>query len=468
MALAAAVGCGSQATTKTSAPQPTANDQTSPAAADATRENEPKVPAKAVVAEAPEPERAPATVTEAAKVLDLRALPRLKEEEPDALQTLAQVHYQTAAKTKEAFAFHQKQLLDQGWKELPNTQVSDESVSGTFTREGFNVSLSVSSFGGQPTTVMLHNHGNVALGRLPVPPGAKQQYAFALTTSYVTDASPEETAAAVKKLLTDLQWMPYGSAGDSQIYRQNAVQLDARVFKADGLGGKTVIDYTSDLLSAELPAPDDAIGLQYSEPPVQLFYDTPKSMAEVYTFYKDALASATWQPTTEGPVKIDFRHFFILRNKAKDLIDVQLSEFEGKTRVLVKYQTAAEVEETERRIKEELAKKKEKEKENKPTKEAAKTQELALPPGVRGLKENSTSDWEFSVPAGKAKAAVEALRKQLLDAGYKEVSAQLDATNGNVLLMKGEATINLLYIDVGVVAPEIHVNSQGVELKRAK
>jgi hypothetical protein len=192
----------------------------------------------------------PATPQEAAQVLDLSKLPHLKTEIEESLNTIARLSYRAQDKVKPAFEFHKQQLMKAGWKELPNAYVTDETASSTFTKDGYKVSLSIFPTG-EEVEISMSNHGNVDLRQLPVPEGAKSLYDQPIGAAYVTEAAVEETAAAMRKLLTAQGWVPYGEAGDSQYYRQNAVQIGARVFSAPGQGGKTVIDFSSEQLSAE-------------------------------------------------------------------------------------------------------------------------------------------------------------------------------------------------------------------------
>ena len=83
--------------------------------------------------------------------------------------------------------FHRKAFGAQGWKELPNSTISDESASAMFSRDGFVVSLSVIPFEATGVSVRLQNLGNVKPGKLPVPPGAKSVYAGDPTAMYDTD-----------------------------------------------------------------------------------------------------------------------------------------------------------------------------------------------------------------------------------------------------------------------------------------
>jgi hypothetical protein len=124
--------------------------------------------------------RRPATVDEAAKVLDLSTIPLLQGANAPAHRRSAELFYEGKADVKKAYEFHKQTLLAKGWKELPGSNVAADSAFGTFAKDGFATSMSV--FPGdakKPGTVkvLISQHGNVDLAKLPVPPDAKLVYA---------------------------------------------------------------------------------------------------------------------------------------------------------------------------------------------------------------------------------------------------------------------------------------------------
>lgn len=459
------MGC-SPATTSAPAEQAAPTDQTTavPAVSASTPAATPSAtPAKAGAkpAENRPVAQTPATAAEAAKVLDLRRLELPKDAEKPSRRTLAGLSYTVPGTAKEAYEFLRKALQAQRWQEGAQSYVSDETCSGNFERDGYK--LSVMAYVAMPgkAAVTVTNHGNIDLAKLPLPADCTLMYAGPIGIAHVTAAPVEATAAEVKKLLTEQNWAPYGSAGDVAYYRQNAIRLSARVMAAPAQQGKTVIDYSSELLSVELPAPDDAIDLRYTDGPIQVFFDSPSTMQEVHDFYKQALAPTGWKATTETPVKVDFHHFFIFRNEAMDMWEAKLTEADGKTRVLLTFSTAAEVAEQERRAKEAIEKKK-------AAQDADKSQPgaklpVTLPAGAKDVVAEP-QEIKFSVPTGQAKAVVEALRKQLLDAGYKEVLASLEPVGGSVVLKQGEQMLTVFYVDSGVLPAEVTITAQGIDL----
>jgi hypothetical protein len=108
----------------------------------------------------------PATVQEATRVLDLRAI-RLLEGAKVNLRSLGMLTYSAKGGMKEAFAFHQQDLAKRGFKELPGRSSHAHGESSHFTKDGFLIALSTS-----PTSdpqrmgwsdVTLVNEGNVTL-----------------------------------------------------------------------------------------------------------------------------------------------------------------------------------------------------------------------------------------------------------------------------------------------------------------
>ena len=303
--------------------------------------------------------REPATVTEAAKVLDLGTLPLASGAKPRQRHLAAGQEYVAPGNVKRAFDFHRKQLTDAHSTELPGAYVADEMSTSMFSKDGFTLSLMVSPGSNAGTArVRLMNLGNVDLAKLPVPPEAKSLYAGPASAMFVTEVPVEPTQEACRKLLLEKGWEPYGAAGDSLIFKQNAIRLNAFITAAPAQGGKTAITYSSALMSADLPAPADTEGLQYSDSTTQLMFDTKMPMQEIEAFYRKTLAKSGWEATTTNPFKIDLKQHLIFREPHKDLLELEMYEVEGKNRVILVYQTAAELAELDRLVKAEAERKK--------------------------------------------------------------------------------------------------------------
>src|SRR5436309_1480986 len=119
--------------------------------------------------------KTPATVEQAARVLDLSTFPLMDGAKPLESPQVAFLFYLATGDVKTAFEFNRKTLVGQGWKELPNSSATDQSASAMFSRNGFVVFVSVTPNGDGSLHVRLQNQGNVKPGKLPVPPNARSR-----------------------------------------------------------------------------------------------------------------------------------------------------------------------------------------------------------------------------------------------------------------------------------------------------
>lgn len=399
----------------------------------------------------------PATVAEAAKTLNLAKFPRLPMANPPQTATVANLSYSAPAKVDAAYKFQKTTLEKQGWKELPGGYVTDQYASGTFSKNGYKVSVSVIP-DGETAGVMLNSHGNVDLAKLPLPAGTKPLYEGPVSRMVVTEAAAAETKAAIRELLKKAGWSAYGVAGETDFFRQNAVRLGVTVQSAPAQGNKTVIDMQATLMSVELPAPESAEGLQYSDSTMAISFDSPQSIPELCDYYRKALAPAGWKATTDQPIKLDFREALIFRNPAKELAELQVHTFEGKTRALLKFQTAEMVAAEEAAAKAMLAAKN-------ATKGAAKpVVKLTLPAGIAKPEQEAASA-ELTLKTGQAKAVIETWKKALEKEGWKVDVAAVDPAAGALTFTRETLSLTLTYVDPGFIPAEISISVSGGELQ---
>ena len=244
-----------------------------------------------------------------------------------------------ARRSEEGLGIPAEGVLAQGWKELPNSTISDQSASAMFARDGFVVSLSVIPFEATGVSVRLQNLGNVKPGKLPVPPNAKPVYVGEPTAMYSTDAAVPATADAIRNLFVAQGWVPYGKAGDSDFFKQNAILATSTVSSAPAQGGKTMIQYSNQLISSDIPAPPDVEDLRYVDEPPELTFATTNQDA-IVDFYRKTLASAGWKSTMDKMVDVDEKPTMIFRNPAKEMLTlaVPYAYGSGKVGVSVRFQ----------------------------------------------------------------------------------------------------------------------------------
>ena len=429
--------------------------------------------------DSPEAIKTPATVEQAAKVLDLATFPLMDGAKSAESRHVANLSYVAPGDPKKALEFHRKTFVAQGWKELPNSTISDESASAMFARDGFVVSLSVIPFEANGVSVRLLNLGNVKPGKLPVPPDAKPVYVGEPTAMYSTDAAVPATADACRKLFVAQGWTLYGKAGDSDFFKQNAILATATVSSAPAQGGKSMIQYSNQLISADIPAPPNVEDLRYVDEPPELTFATTNQDA-IVDFYRKTLAAAGWESTMDKMVDVDEKPTMIFRNPAKEMITlaVPYDYGSGKLGVSVRFQSATELAERDRKMKE-MAPRLRAEAEAKAAKEAKEAAELAeknkppkvavtLPAGAKNVKQTNDSI-KFTLGKGKAKAAIESLRGQFRDAGWKEAHASMAAMAGTLSFSKeGGGSVTVTYSDTGFMPTEISLSAFRAELEAAR
>jgi hypothetical protein len=422
--------------------------------------------------------KTPATVEQAARILDLSTFALMDGAKPPESRQVANLFYVATGDVKTGFEFNRKALVGQGWKELPNTSVTEQSASAMFSRSGFVVSLSVSPHG-EPGSVfvMLQNMGNVKPGKLPVPPGAKPVYVGDPTAMYSAEAAVPATADACRNLFLAQGWVPYGDAGDSTFFKQNAILVTATVSSAPAQGGKTMIQYSMQLISADIPAPPGVEDLHYADEPPELTFGTAETNQDaIVDFYRKNLAAAGWKSTLDHMVAVDDKPTMIFRNPAKDMLTLSMSGvYNGKLPVSVRFQSASEIAELDRRIKEEAPKLRAAA-EAKAAKEAAELAKrnkvpkvaVTLPADAKDVKQTK-DEIKFTVGKGKAKAAVESLRIQFREAGWKEDVASVTGMSGAVSVSKdGGQSVTITYTDTGFLPTEVNVSAMRAELESAK
>jgi hypothetical protein len=424
--------------------------------------------------------KTPATVEQAAKVLDLSTFPLVDGAKLLESPQVATLFYLATGDVKTAFEFNRKALLAQGWKELPNSSVTDQSASAMFSRSGFVVFVSVSPHG-EPGSVQvrLQNQGNVKPGKLPVPPNAKPVYVGDSTAMYEIQAAVAATGDACRDLFVAQGWVPYGTAGDTAMFKQNANLVTATVSSAPAQGGKTMIQYSNQLISADIPAPQGVEDLRYGDEPPELTFETTRNQDVIVDFYRKTLAAAGWKSTMDHMVDVDEKPTMIFRNPAKDMLTLAATGvLRGKLLFSVRFQSAAETAALDRRLKE-AAPKLRAAAEAKAAKEAKEAAELAernkvptvavtLPADAKDVKQSKDSI-KFTVGKGKAKAAVESFRKQFRDAGWKEDVASLERMAGTLLFSKENGqSVNITYSDTGFMPSEVSLSAMRAELEAAR
>jgi len=427
----------------------------------------------------------PATVDQAAKLLDLRTFPVLEDSHiPGPRRSIGQLHYSTREELPAAFQFQRDELKKRGWQELPGARETGENPAAHFTQEGFLVYVSVSSFGRGPngeegwTSVSIGNHGNVPVDKLPVPEGVEPFYPMPGQASYVTQAPLEEAAPQCKQLLEEAGWQPYGkhvsespvSNSYSYQFKQNAVRLTAHISDHSAQPGKTFIRYSCEQLTADIPAPKGVSDFRYTESDKTLRFQTKDPAQDVAAHYVQELGKRRWKPTTDKPVVDQRDAMMVFRNEAGDRIDLDMTVFDDLTRVSVKHLTPADIAEIDKQI-EALAEKREMEAAEREKAETARKSKLTyafpIPPQAKKFElDDDGGGLEITLPGGSGPAVLTALSKHFQDAGWTEKSLSTEGPAGSLRVRRGDSMLLINYINIDKTADfELSVNCFSAYLK---
>jgi len=427
---------------------------------------------RAAFAAEPTAEKAPVeptTVEAATRVLDLRTYPVPEGAQvSSSMHTLAILMFEAKGGVKESYELQRKQLVDRGWKELPGTYLEDTTASGHFSKDGFVVAASASPAFSDPkkagwSSVTLINHGNVVLAELPAPAGVKNFYSNPSEASYSTEANVADTAAACRKLLLADGWAPYGTASSDpqspmMYFKRNAIRLMAWISSAPALGNKTIIKYSADLLSADLPIPPDVPDPRYDDSDKTVRFDAPDGQADaIIAFYQKQFAKQGWKATTDRPIVDDQKEtqFLVFRNPQGDMISLDLAKYNDIVRVKVEHQSAAEVAEADRRHKEEAERQRQKlAKMNIKIKVA-----VPLPAMAAKIEQEKPDRFEFALATGEGPAAFRFFKDHFSKLGWEEEDGtRAEKHTGSMFFKKDEAQIRFKYFDSGLSDAEISVS----------
>ncbi len=409
--------------------------------------------------QAPKITATPATPAEAEAALDLETFPLPEGAKVLGFRRLSALSYTINKPAKEILDFNAQELSKRGWKEVEGSRSEGQFSSADFSHGDFHLNLSlIKTSPTEPLLVKFSRYGNVSLTALPTPTGAKQVYAFPQSVMYTTDAPVKETTEACRELMVKAGWTPYGSAGTTAYFQQNAVLVNANVMSAPGQGGKTAIMFTSALLSLELPAFPAAIDLRYYDTTTEMSFDANDSATDVTHFYRKAFGDDGWKATTDEPVAIDKKLLTIFRKPGQEMITITSTDFEGRTRVRIDHQTAAEVAEEELRSRESVANRATYQKGDKPEVAVAAANSIEV-------QQEKPYSLRMRVKRGTAFATGNSVAEALIADGWSGNSFAKAPVFGSRMLKKGEKQIWVMATEPPKADPWVAVVGVGVTLK---
>jgi hypothetical protein len=405
----------------------------------------------------------PATVEDAERLLDLRTFALTAGAGLPLERGPACLVYQAKTDVGTAFDFQKQSLAAAGWTELDDRVVLDNVATATYTRDGFYVSVSVRSDpSSDKVTISLIHRANVDIARLPSPPHAQIINANATSARYATRASIDEVRESVEKSLTTRGWQPYGELDDTSFFKKNAIRLAVRIGSAPDQADRTLVTYTPELMSVELPAMPGASKVGYFDADRQLSFEFSGTVDELIAFYRRELKKYGWKAASDRPNVIGDQpsgNQLGFRNGRGELLELRMRTAKGTTEVELQQRPGEKLAAAEAPRAETAAT-------AKPVSDSsAKKVEIPLPANAREIDESDASI-EFEVPGGQGKTVVASLRKYFQGMGWKEESAAVGGGSGNVTFVGDGGMIILVYADTGGLPAKISVGGIGVQLVR--
>lgn len=269
---------------------------------------------------------APATVEEAAKVIDFRTW-QLPEGfgSPDRVQSCS-LHIELKLPFDEVTRKVSQKLKSEGWRDVTIDDFTPipSYHAQEFEKYGYILTFNVLTLKNGDVNCHLANKGNVNALALPLPPGAEREQGVSHLAMAICTQSAQVTEKFIIKALTDQGWKPYGDGVDaakkpSKYLKQNAVRIRVTVdpiqkgAKASNIpqprrlrGAKAppapqcLLWYHVDLLPVDLQMPPEVESSKFDEFHEKLTFTTLQTPQEVLKFYRGELIPQGWLLQTDG------------------------------------------------------------------------------------------------------------------------------------------------------------------------
>lgn len=266
------------------------------------------------------PPATPVSLKEAIAVIDCNTLP-VMDGAVYVTKSLVGSHFSVPkGDPAKAVEFYRTTLVPLGWKPAEGDAqlwgIYPQGAQLIFFKNGHAayVSLGITPADGNLNCGLFHV-GNVDARTLPqVAPPTKVVEATPARATYETAAKPDEVRDFARKEMTKLGWktwdrpVPSGVPPEVRAAMQSQSELKfiqgpATVqYYVTPQDGKTLVMASVALLSVQVPLLSDAIGIEFSEDPLNLAYATNTPFDKVVEFHRKELSALGWKER-EKPVK---------------------------------------------------------------------------------------------------------------------------------------------------------------------
>lgn len=286
------------------------------------------------------------------RALDLADHPLPDGAELVAPAGLASLRFSLPDAVPDAYARVLAPLRADGWRLVGDPQLTEASASALLARDGWTLSLALMPQ--RPagrTLVMLQQHGNVAPGSLPRPPGSTVVYEGPHHAVYRVPGEPDRVAATLHELLSADGWTTESAAHGPRRFRRHGIQLAIATQVTPDVPPKTTVSIVAELLGIDIPpypgaemSPIDAASQSQ-----RFAHDAP--LEQLIDAYDAHVRSAGWTRSLEEIARIDGRRVMTWRNRERDMLRLDWEDPRpGHRNVTLSFQSRGQIDAMNRRL----------------------------------------------------------------------------------------------------------------------
>lgn len=398
-----------------------------------------------------------ATVADAKQALDLTTFPAFDPEGP-IMATVAMQRYEAKGDPEAIAKKVRTALVEKGCQELDGATFTPAYCSAVYNKDGFHFVLSAMPSKPKTAQVTITNLGNLDFRTLPIAKLGKELFVQPASANFTSEDSVANTRASCRQSLEAEGWEWFGDTSASFYMRKNAVRLQVMCSESPREKGQTMIQVSAEQMSSALPLIPDLVRIDYTEPTGRLDGDSQLSPAELASELRKTLEQNGWKATTKEPLKIDFRETLIFRNAEEELVELQYHSVDAISRFEMKYMTAEQVADENRRAQAAVEKAKEK--------MAAEEERLKNPTAIlldplgnAKVKESKPQLVELTASSGQARSIIAKWISKQKSAGWSVETTIDSKETGDYTLTKDDQKIYLTFLDPGFVPAEITVKT---------
>ncbi len=380
----------------------------------------------------------------------------------------------------QATAVLRRLVADQGWKESTGPaapMVTAEYAQVSFRQQGCELQLYISLAGDSPNQVRfsLQNFGNVDTSTLPRTPAAKEVYASAFTTIFTCADSVPVTADLLDQALVAQGWSSFVAPDSESVvtdemrmldYRQGPATLDVYISLAPAQGGLTNVQYSTGLLTEELPWPADARQVEFSDELSIVRAQTSSDVESTARYYMREMKALGWTPNSLVEV-LDDSARIVFGADLDRLVLLRLSRQDDATRIAIERISSDELVAMFRTEEPPAQEQAVESVVKSPEPPGPNARRLPLPPDARDVEYDAEDEEIRFTSPQKIRQLVKFFREELVDHGWSEEDGfSVITAQAATFELTGENDAELSFVlvkpGIGDEAIEVTISTSGL------